>query len=261
MLVALCEHLFEKPVEDLDGMVLFICDEFGQFLIRWSIRRALSSADWTSKAIQRIIKGRNTDIRDYYGHLVSEFPSWSRIYVDESGCNKRINSRRRGWSPRGVTPAKIAQFQRSQRYQILPAYDQDDVARVQRFQGSTDAAFFLEFMKQLLPHCNPFPGKRSAIILDNASFHHRLNIEHAYVCAGVKLVFPPPCPPDRDPIDEFPAELKAFIRKHWTVSEANPDFDFESFLAWCVDQVGGRKGSARGHFRTVGVTDEELEED
>jgi hypothetical protein len=34
MLAALCEHLVEKPDEDLDGMVLFIWDEFGKLLSR-----------------------------------------------------------------------------------------------------------------------------------------------------------------------------------------------------------------------------------
>lgn len=171
MLAALCEHLLEKPDEDLDSMVLFIWDEFGKLLSRWSIRRALSSANWSPKTIRRIAKGRNADLRDYYERIISEFPSWCRLYVDESGCDKRIGFRRRGWSPRGVTPAKIAQFQRGQRYQILPAYDQDGVVYARVFQGSTDAAFFLEYIEQLLAHCNPFPRKRSVIIMDNASFH------------------------------------------------------------------------------------------
>jgi hypothetical protein len=39
MLAALCEHLLEKLDEGLDGMVLFIWDEFGKLLSRWSIRR------------------------------------------------------------------------------------------------------------------------------------------------------------------------------------------------------------------------------
>lgn len=30
MLTALCEHLAEKPDEDLDGMVLFVLDKFGE---------------------------------------------------------------------------------------------------------------------------------------------------------------------------------------------------------------------------------------
>lgn len=32
MLTALCERLLEKPDEDLDGMVLFVCDNLANFL-------------------------------------------------------------------------------------------------------------------------------------------------------------------------------------------------------------------------------------
>lgn len=260
MFAALCEYLLEKPDEDLDGMVLFIWDEFGDLLSRWSIRRALSSANWSPKTMRRIAKGRNADLRDYYEHIVSEFPSRCRLYVDESGCDKRIGFRRRGWSPRGVTPEKIAQFQRGQRYQILPVYDQDGIVFSWVFQGFTDAASFLEFMEQLLPHCNPFPGKRSVIIMDNASFHRGPEIETACARVGVKLVYLPPYSPDLNPIEEFFAELKAFVKKHWRVFEENPEYEFEAFLEWCVDEVGGRKASARGHFRNAGVTIQELGE-
>jgi len=34
----LCEHSLEQPDGDLDDMVSFIWDEFGQLLTRWSIR-------------------------------------------------------------------------------------------------------------------------------------------------------------------------------------------------------------------------------
>lgn len=89
MLTALCDHLVEKPDEDLDGMVLFLLDEFGELRSRWSIRRALASANWTPKTIQRIAKGRDADLRDYHEHIVSEFPSWTRVYVDESGVDRK----------------------------------------------------------------------------------------------------------------------------------------------------------------------------
>lgn len=121
------------------------------------------------------------------------------------------------------------------------------------FQGPTDGAFFLEFMKQLLPHCNPFPGKRSVIIMDNASIHRSPDIEAACGRVGVKLIYLPPYSPDKNPIEEFFAELKAFIKKHWIVFEANTEYEFKAFLEWCIDEVGSRQASARGHFRNAGV--------
>lgn len=59
--------------------------------------------------------------------------------------------------------------------------------------------------------------------------------------AGVKLFYLPPYSPRLNPIEEFFAELKAFIRENWKVYEENPEQGFAAFLEWCVDVVGGRE--------------------
>jgi hypothetical protein len=37
------------------------------------------------------------------------------VYVDESGCDKRIGFRRTGWSPLSVAPVQVSQFHRDER--------------------------------------------------------------------------------------------------------------------------------------------------
>lgn len=86
--------------------------------------------------------------------------------------------------------------------------------------------------------------------MDNASFHRTDEIKQACARAGVKL---PPYSPNKNPIKEFFAELKAFINKHWRVFEDNPTLEFESFLEWYIDEVGARRASAHGHFRHAGL--------
>lgn len=107
--------------------------------------------------------------------------------MDESGCDKRINFRRTGWSPLGVTPVKIARFQREQRYQILPAYSQDGILLARVFQGSTDSVFFEDFIEQLLHHCGRWLEPKFVLVMDNASFNHTERIEQMCVDAVVKL--------------------------------------------------------------------------
>ena len=254
MLDALCEHLLEKPDEDLDSMILFVWDEFETLVSRWTLSRALSARGWSRKATRLIAQGRNADLRDDYEHAISEFRSEQLVFVDESGCDKRIGFRRYGWSPVGVTPAKIAQFQRGQRYQILPAYTEDGIVLAKVFQGNTDADIFLDFIKQLLNgHCNSYPGQRSVIVMDNASIHRTSEVEEACEQAGVMLVYLPPYSPDKNPIEEFFAELKAFIKKQWYVYEEDVSLEFPSFLEWCIEEVGSRTTSAYGHFRHSGI--------
>lgn len=96
------------------------------------------------------------------------------------------------------------------------------------------------------------------LVMDNASFHHSERIEQMCFHAGVKLVYLPPYSLDLNPIEEFFAELKGFIKRNWQSYAENPDPDFNAFLEWCVDVVGAREQSAEGHFRHAGLTIDEI---
>lgn len=76
--------------------------------------------------------------------------------------------------------------------------------------------------------------------------------------AGVILVYLPPYSPDFNPVEELLAELKAFIKQNWKLFEDDPSQGFCGLLEWCVDTVGAREKSAKGHFRHAGLTTEEL---
>jgi len=97
--------------------------------------------------------------------------------------------------------------------------------------------------------------------MDNASFHRSPDVEQACARARVKLVFLPPYSHHCNHIEESFAELKAFIKKLWMVFEANPRFEFEAFLGWCVVEVEARKTSVCDHFHNAGVTIEERDDE
>jgi transposase len=140
----------------------------------------------------------------------------------------------------------------------LPAYTQDGIILARVFQGSTDGTVFEDFIEQLLPLCSRYPEPKSVLVMDNASFHHTKQIKEICHNAGVKLVYLPPYSPNLNPIEEFFAELKAFIKRSWHNYEENPQQGFNKFLEWCINVVGGKKNSARGHFRHAGLNIEEL---
>ena len=101
---------------------------------------------WSTENTQRaynlvkrqVAKERNADLRDFYQYNLSAFRSYHLVYLDESGCDKRIGFRHTGWSPLGVAPVQVAQFHQDRRYHILPAYTQDGVLISRVFQGMTD---------------------------------------------------------------------------------------------------------------------------
>jgi transposase len=96
------------------------------------------------------------------------------------------------------------------------------------------------------------------LVMDNASFHHSERVAQLCSDAGVKLVYLPPYLPDLNPIEEFFAVLKAFVRKQWHEYEENLEQDFKVLLKWCIDTVGNRDGVAKAHFRHAGVTVEDF---
>lgn len=257
MLDALREKLLEKPGMYQDEMIVFLYDEFDILVNTSAVSRALASIGWTKKATRQIAIERNAELRDYYLYNLSDFKSYHLVYVDESGCDKRIGFRRTGWSPLGVAPVQVAQFHRDRRYQILPAYAQDGILLYRVFQGTTDSAVFEDFIAQLLQHCGRWPEPKSVLIMDNASFHHSDRVKEMCHEAGVKLVFLPPYSPDLNPIEEFFGTLKRFIKKNWQEYENNPIQDFGAFLEWCISVAGGREDHAKAHFRHAGVAVEE----
>ncbi|KAI2734408.1 hypothetical protein DTO013E5_9997 [Penicillium roqueforti] len=259
MIEALRDHLLEKPGLYLDEMVIFFWDEFRMLATTSSIRRALTFMGWSKKTTRQRAKEQNAELRELYLHNLSEFESYHLVYVDESGCDKRIGFRRTGWSPLGVAPVQVSQFHRDERYQILPAYAQDGIVFSRIFRGSTDATVFEDFIDQLLRHCGRWPEPKSVLVMDNASFHHSGRIAQMCADAGVKLVYLPPYSPDLNPIEEFFAELKGFIRRNWGYYENDPNQVFDCFLDWCITTVGAREESAKGHFRHAGLTIEDLD--
>jgi transposase len=256
---ALLDHLWVWPDRYLDELVVFLWDEYNVLLSASTVSRDLKKAGWTKKKARREAKQRNADLRDYYQYEISSYQPEQLVFVDESGCDKHNGFRRTGWSPRGISPVQIAQFNRGQRYQILPAYTQDGVVFSEIFQGSTDTTVFEEFIEQLvLTVCGPWPREKSVLVMDNASFHRSKRIDQICSDAGVKLVYLPPYSPDLNPIEEFFAQFKAFVKRYWASYAENSNQDFPAFLQWCLDEAGADRKSARGHFRHAGLAADDL---
>ena len=251
---ALCEFLSLRPDRYLEEMKSFLYSRFGVAVSHSTLSRVLKAIHWSKKVIRRTAKEQDPDLRDFYKSKISRFQSWQLVFVDESGCDQRTGQRKKGWSPMGITPVQVENFHRGKRYQVLPAYTQDGVLLSQVYDGSTDSVVFAEFIRQLLPLCGRWPEPRSVLIMDNASIHHSIYVKQMCAEAGVILIYLPPYSPDLNPIEEFFAELKIFMRQNWGVYESYPEQGFATFLKVSVDAVGSRRRSARGHFRANGAS-------
>lgn len=117
---------------------------------------------------------------------------------------------------------------------------------------------FESFIEQLLQHYRRWPAPKSVLVMDNAAFHHSDRVKQLCSDTGVRLLYLPPYSPDFNPIEEFFAELKAYIKKAWPGYKKDPDQGFHAFLRQCVHDVGAKQQSAKGHFRHTGITIEKV---
>jgi hypothetical protein len=59
---------------------------------------------------------------------------------------------------------------------VLPALSLDGVLAVRVLEGSVDHIDFEEFLEELLQSMEPFPGRNSVLVMDNASIHKNEDI-------------------------------------------------------------------------------------
>ncbi|KAI7763507.1 hypothetical protein LZL87_014403 [Fusarium oxysporum] len=152
---------------------------------------------------------------------------------------------------------QIARFQREERFQVLAAYTQRGIKLSRVYRGSTDTATFVDFVAQLLCHCGRWPEPESVLVMDNASIHCSDEIKQMCDEAGVKLEMTAPYTPDTNPIEEYFAEMKAYVKLRWDEHISLIRRDFGSYVRSCVQAVGQRQTSAEGHFRNAGLTVEQ----
>jgi transposase len=113
-------------------------------------------------------------------------------------------------------------------------------------------SIFEDFIEHLLPLLGKWTEDRSVLVMDNASFHHSQRVKGMCNAAGVKLIFLLAYCPHLNPIEEFFAELKAFVKRHWIAYSGTTDRDFSAYLEWCIKRVGRKKNIAMGQFRNAG---------
>jgi transposase len=116
---------------------------------------------------------------------------------------------------------------------------------------NTDS-FHQWLVEDLLPHCNPYPGPNSIIVLDNASSYCNEVIANAIRAKGYLVRYLPPYSPEYSPIELSFSVLKAWVRRRF--HDLWPSFEgsFGDFLLMCVRRSRCDR-FAEAHFRHSGA--------
>lgn len=131
------------------------------------------------------------------------------IYVDESGFAQDM-PRTYGWAPVGKRCFGRHDWHAKGRINVIGALLNNELLIVTLVDGSIDADVFHAWIRnELLPEL----PDNSVVVMDNAAFHKRDDIQEAVTSCGHELEFLPPYSPDLNPIEHKQAQAKALRRK------------------------------------------------
>lgn len=147
-----------------------------QILQRNGINHVRVANPWylTDVKLQKEAKERNQQLRDHWDSKLSNWRAHQLVFIDESGLNSKLGERTFGWGPRGQRVRSKVSGQKHSNFSLLPALTVHGYIACNLYEGGVNAERFEDFIESdVLPHCTPFPGSRSVIIMDNASIHRR----------------------------------------------------------------------------------------
>lgn len=138
---------------------------------------------------------------------------WSIIYIDESGIDHN-EIKTKSWSPVGNPTSSEQYGYKYKRTTLLAWVRWDTVLAPLRFEWSTNTEIFNMWIKECLStEIKPW----DVIIMDNASFHKSEMTRILIEKRGARLLYLPPYSPDLNPIENYWAILKLYVRK-WNTS-------------------------------------------
>ena len=155
-------------------------------------------------------------------------PSEKIVYVDECGIDTYLY-REYGYALRGQRVFGRISGRKYKRCGIVAAKMDDKIIAPFQYSGTMDSVLFESwFSNRFLPSLE----KDTVIVMDNASFHSKKRLHCAAENAGCKLIFLSPYSPELNPIENFWAWLKRFLRKILPSALSFDDTLLTAFQLW-----------------------------
>ena len=128
--------------------------------------------------------------------------------MDECGVESYM-ARNKARSPKGERVVVKRPGKRFKRVNVVAGQCGNEVIGEMQYSWMTDSRWFeVWFEWYLCPHLPP----NSLIIMDNARFHRKIQLEKIATFYGFTLLWLPPYSPDKNPIEQLWAILKNWLR-------------------------------------------------
>lgn len=145
-----------------------------------------------------------------YLEEIKDIPPENIAYVDESGIETYLY-REYAYALRGEKVIDRISGRKFQKTNIVAAKLNDKIIAPLQYNGTTDAPLFEYWFEQRLLPCLP---EAAVIVMDNASFHKKEALFKIADKHNRKLIFLPPYSPELNPIENFWAVLKRWLKMH-----------------------------------------------
>jgi transposase len=131
------------------------------------------------------------------------------VFIDETGAATDM-ARRYGRCPRGQRLVSSVPWGHWKTTTFVAALRINGIQAPCVFDGPMDGPSFRAYVEQFVV---PILRSGDIVIMDNLPSHRVAGIRTAIEGAGAELRYLPPYSPDLNPIEQFFAKLKAFLRK------------------------------------------------
>ncbi|CAD0055223.1 unnamed protein product [Aureobasidium pullulans] len=168
-----------------EELVFELWCQFDVAVDKSTISRLLKEEELSNKVNTRIASRQSNAQQGVYLEQLAELmgqgldagiePMDMLLYLDESACSEKVMFRRRSWSQIGLPAYTRSELVNKTRCSVLPALDVHGYLYGSSLvvEGAVTQAMYEYWLEAvILPQCEPFPGRRSIIIMDNCSTHH-----------------------------------------------------------------------------------------
>ena len=154
-------------------------------------------------------KERNETKRKNYLDSLSMYGTEDIVYIDESGIDHNM-IQEYCWIKKGTQFIGERCGGARGRTSVIAALNHNNINAPMVYNGTMNTALFLTWLgKFLLPSFI----KGQVVVMDNASIHKNIKVKEMIEAANCHLLYLPPYSPDLNPIENYWAVMKKYIRK------------------------------------------------
>jgi transposase len=229
----------------LDELCQRLFEDTGHFYTERLIRQVMHRRNYVYKLANHLAPlERDEELRRYWREQILDgvagFTSDQFIFVDESSKKLKDCRRPRVFAVRGdLVEIPVVHTRSGNAASIIASLSLEGVQSISvvdvNEEGNINGERFLQaFVEDILVLCEPFPGKRSVVVMDNAQIHLKLLIKAECFERDVLIFFLPPYSFDYNPIELCFNTAKMKLKRDYGLNMLPPDVIIGDLFRTCL---------------------------